>query len=359
MPGGSFNWSGAGIKEGKNQNPVQATLYLKSEFDKENNIETKDDTGYVGGASTKLGEIRVKADGTITLKDNLRWGEGLEHFLFGMFGGNRVGVPGENDEAGLYIYNFGNGQDLPFFTFIQGLNMSDEDDLGTLKPTIFDNAIINQLKLTLANDGNINIEIGCLNDYPLYNIVPTDPTRVYRPVSFIVSKANVKIGIGDVGADDTELVMTDCIQSLDADFNWNAASKSCYADQFGKNNLARGELGSSVKYVMDLNKNNMRLEEKHATGVAGGTYVNEKPYEQKVVIFISGYLVNGSRTSCRIEIPTISLKPPKRGTSGTEGVNIEVDANTIMELATGQIVDIRIASELAELLISNQTYTLP
>lgn len=354
--GTNFNYSGLGLKANSNSNPVQPTIFLKSEFDNTDDVGTKDDTGYIGAVSTKLGVTRTSASGEVTLKDSLRWKEGLELFFFAMFGGNMEGIPStETNEEGLFVYNFGDSENLPYVTIIQGYNALD----GTLKPVIYDNAIINSLKLSLGDDGDITVEIGFLNDYPMYNIVSADPTRVYAPVSKIVSKANVKIGIGDVGSDDEDLTMTDCIKSMDIEFNWNSENTNCYSGQFGKNNLGRGDLSSDVNYTMNLNKNNILLETKFATGKADGHYVKEEVFEQRVVLFIDGYKVGtDSKTSLRLEIPIIALKPPKRNKSGDEDT-IEVESNAQIELATGKMVNGRIASELEELLISTQTYELP
>jgi hypothetical protein len=352
--GGNFNYSGIGVKENNLTDPVQPTIFIKSEFDNDDKLENKDDTGYVGGASTKLGEVRVKADGTVKLKDSLRWKEGLEQFLFFMFGGNRVGVPSTvTGEDGLFVYNFGDSENMPYLTILQGYNNSTNSEL---KPVLYDNAIMDSFKLGLSDGGEITVELEFLNDYPLYNCVPVDPTRTYAPQSLIVSKANVVIGVGDVGCADSELIMTDCIQSMDIEFKQNCESKNCYAGEFGKNNLVRGDLSSSVKYKMDLNKNNSTLETKIATGTKEGKKVREQIYEQKVVLFIDGYITStDSKTSMRLEIPIISLSPAKR--SKTEDT-IEVEGNTIMELATGQMVNIRVASELSEIQTSNQTYVV-
>ena len=347
------------MKPNKESNPVKPTTFLKSEFNKKDNEERKPDTGYIGGVSTVLGYTRTKMDGEITLKDSLRWKEGLELFLFGMFGGNRVGVPStETGETGLYVYNFGDGSNLPYWTVLQGINMGLTGD--ELLPSIRDNAIISSFKLSLADDGNITCEIGFMNDYPLYNIVPTEPTRTYAPTSYIVSKANVKIGVGDIGTLESALILTDCITSLEADFKYKAESKSCYADTFGTNNLSRGNLESTVKYSMALNQNNMRLEEKFSTGKVGGVRPTEKVFKQKIVIFIDGYEVTtGKKTSAKIVLPEIALKPPERSTSGDGDATLEVEADTTMDIITGQMVNIRVASELPQIPQSAGTYTVP
>lgn len=366
----TFNYGQLVLKENRDDGPGKTTIGIKfSEFDDGLEFEEKEDTANIGGATTTIGYDRTGAPTNPTFTDALRWNEGLEHILYGLFGGQRVGT--EISGTGLYEYrlsNNGNYEELPLFTILKGFNMWNimgPDGEEPITPELFDNAQVNEVELKLSTDDTLSVSVTFVSDAPLSGVADADPTLVYKAKSSKIVKDHIKILMGDTDLTLEELRSASCIKELTIKLSNNLEVSSCFGDKFGVNSSDSTDFTGEISATSELNRTNFLTRRKHLTGKSDGVRVSQEIYEQQIAVLVDGPFVLDSdnkptsdRYGLLVHFPVINVTKAKPSQSGNDAGTFELEAKMLPDMLGGSPVIVEMKTNLEEIPYATQHYTV-
>lgn len=367
----SFNYGQLVLKEEREDDPAKPTIGIKfSEFDDGLEFEEKEDTANVGGPTTTIGYDRTGAPTNPTFTDSLRWNECLEHILYGIVGGQRVGT--KVGSTGLYKYvlsNNGDYDELPLFTILKGFNrwnVEGPNGEAPVAPEIYDNAQINEVEIKLSTDDTLSVTATFVSDAPLSGVAEADPTLVYKARSSKILKDHIKILMGDTDLELEELQSASCIKELTIKLNNNLEVTSCFGDKFGENSADSTDFTGEISATSELNRTNFITRRKHLTGEADGVRVSQEVYLQQIAVVVDGPFVLDSEnkpTSDKygllIHFPIINITKAKPSQSGNDAGTFELEAKMLPDLVSGSPLIIEMETNLPEIPYGTQNYTVP
>lgn len=248
-PNASHHHTEMGIKgEDLEKNKLACPLVgiRQTGFEDGNNIETETDEGHTGTANLDMGSYRKSAESGPSWEDGCRYGQGLEDYIYMVLPDKTI-TPHETI-SGIYNHKYemppNVDTDLPLATIYHGFAKTETD------ARIFNNAMINELELTLSADDLPKIKPTFITDYNYVNCI--NPTRhlLEDHLKRTVMANDTSVYIGAVGATLEEMLLNpiDCFTEATLSLNHNAESQSCHGDEFGVNTKTMGarELTGSI-----------------------------------------------------------------------------------------------------------------
>lgn len=218
----------------------------QTDFEDGNEIETETDEGHTGTSNLDMGSYRKSAESSPSWEDGLRYGQGLEDYMYLLLANDTI-TP-HATVNGIYNHVFemppDTDKDLPVATIYHGFSKTLTD------ARIFNNAMLNELEVTLSADDLPKINPTFISDYNNVNCI--NPTRhlLEDHLARTVMAQHTSVYIGAVGATAEEMLANpiDCFTEASFTVNNNAESQSCHGDKFGVNTKTMGarELTGSI-----------------------------------------------------------------------------------------------------------------
>jgi len=248
-PNASHHHTEMGIKDDELQKTQLACPLVgirQTDFEDGNEIETETDEGHTGTANLDMGSYRKSAESSPSWEDGCRYGQGLEDYIYMILPDKTITPHATISGVYNHVYQMPPNvdTDLPLATIYHGFSKTETD------ARIFNNAMINELELTLSSDDLPKIKPTFISDYNYVNCI--NPTRhlLEDHLKRTVMANDTSVYIGPVGATMEQMLLNpiDCFTEATLTVNHNAESQSCHGDEFGVNTKTMGarELTGSI-----------------------------------------------------------------------------------------------------------------
>lgn len=250
-PNASHHHTELGIKDGtlaanKKKLALPLVGIRQTGFEDGNNIESETDEGHTGTSNLDMGSFRKSAESSPSWEDGLRYGQGFEDYVYMILPDKTITQDSTHSGVYNHLYEMNpeTDKDLPVATIYHGFAKTETDG------RIFNNAMENELELTLSADDLPKIKPTYISDYNNVNCI--NPTRHLCPnhLARTVMAQHTSVYIGAVGATEQEMLKNpiDCFTEASLTVNHNAESQSCHGDEFGINTKTMGarELTGSI-----------------------------------------------------------------------------------------------------------------
>lgn len=215
-------------------------------FEDGNDIQTETDEGHTGTSNLDMGSYRTSAESAPSWEDGCRYGQGLEDYIYMILPDKTISA--HATISGIYNHTYemtpNTDKELPVATIYHGYSKTETD------ARIFNNAMLNELELTLSSTDLPKIKPTFISDYNNVNCI--NPTRhlLEDHLKRTVMAHDTSVYIGAVGATVQEMLENpiDCFTEATLTVNHNAESQACHDDDFGVNTKIMGarELTGSV-----------------------------------------------------------------------------------------------------------------
>ena len=208
-------------------------------FEDGNNIESETDEGHTGTANLDMGSFRKSAESAPTWEDGLRYGQGLEDYVYLLLPNKTITA--DASVSGIYNHTYDADpsakKELVLATIYHGFSETDTD------ARIFNNQMLNEFELTLSAEDLPKVKLTFIGDYNYVNCI--NPTRhlLEDHLKRTVMANDTRVYIGAVGATASEMVEVpiECFTEATLTVNHNAESQSCHGDEFGVNTKTMGQ----------------------------------------------------------------------------------------------------------------------
>lgn len=272
-------------------------------FEDGNEIETETDEGHTGVANLDMGSYRTTAESSPQWEDKFRYGEWLEDTWYLLLGTvnpdekNKSNTSGVVDTAhnGVYSYSFlmppDVESDLPFATIYNGFAKTKTDARA------FNNAMLNELEVTLAADDAPTYSSTYVSDYNNFNL--NNPTRTFPVESKFAKAPHAQVFVGAVGATEEEMLANpiDCFEEATFSINNNAESQSCHTHSFGKNTKIMGARESEGSITMPWVDGTKLFETEYEAFNKLGHTVSEEITHKQIWYMVKGGSITRDSTS--------------------------------------------------------------
>jgi hypothetical protein len=132
-----------------------------------------------------------------------------------------------------------------------------------------------------------------MGDFPKYN--QAEPTLVFPETETRFKAYQTAIYIGPVGTADatlkTDTYKVDCYTEASLNMKNNLELSTCGGTTFGSPEKNRKPFSGEITIKMDYNESNMNLEAEWATGSSNGTDPTTESLFKKVIIKITGKVI--------------------------------------------------------------------
>jgi hypothetical protein len=261
-------------------------------FEPDNKMDSEEDEGHTGQDTVLLGEDRKEASSSPSVEDKLRLGEGIEDILFQLLGAKDAVTPAVTGATASYKHKFFRDAsdppvNLPVATIIEGFNW------GDAKPEAYINQMVDSVELTLNANQSPSYKAKFMGDFPKYN--QAEPTLVFPETETRFKAYQTAIYIGPVGTADatlkTDTYKVDCYTEASLNMKNNLELSTCGGTTFGSPEKNRKPFSGEITIKMDYNESNMNLEAEWATGSSNGTDPTTESLFKKVIIKITGKVI--------------------------------------------------------------------
>ena len=272
-PSGSFHYVGFGIKD----NLLASSKYARccvftrqTDFEDGNEISTENDEGHTGVATLDMGSYRTTAESSPSWTDKLRYNEGYEEVFYQLLGtytksAHTVddGQGGTTAVTGVYDYSYSfppsGANDLPLTTIYNGFGKNAIGDTQQ-DGRVWNNAILNEFTMNFSNENAPTMDLTFISDYNNFNM--KSPSRTYSSETNFVKTDQVKIYLGEVGADESTMLENPVNCFIESSFtvNNNVETQSCVEEEFGKNSKFLGTRETTGSINMPWVDNTKLLE---------------------------------------------------------------------------------------------------
>lgn len=222
----------------------------QTNFEDGNEISSETDEGHTGVSNLDMGSYRTNAESKPTWEDGIRYGQGLEDYMYLMLCNDTIEAYDEDIE-GVFKHHFelapDNTKDLPLATIYHGFQATPTDG------RVFNNSMLNEMEVTLSSTDKPSVKPTFISDYNIVNTI--NPSRHLRDNHLkygrTVLAPYTQVFIGAVGATPEEMLANpiDCFIEASWNLNHNAESQACHDDAFGENTKTMGtrELTGSIQ----------------------------------------------------------------------------------------------------------------
>ena len=356
-PSATHHYVGYGIKDrllSADKYARCCVLTRQRDFEDGNEISTEQDEGHTGVAPINMGSYRNSAESSPSWTDKLRYGEGLEEVFYQLLGNYTVtpysngSTPVEGVNKFHYDFPPSSANDLPLSTIYNGFAKTTND------ARVWNNAILNEFTMNISNSDAPTFDVTYVSDYNNFNL--TNPTRTYASVSNFVKTDQVKIFMGDVGANETAMRSNPVNCFIESSFtvNNNVESQACVEEAFGKSSKFMGIRETTGSINMPWTDNTKLLEPLYEGASSTAHEVStDITYKQIWYEFLGGVIGSTDvRYSTLIKFPEVEITDVTSPKSGSDAKDITLEY-TVNETPTQSFMTVDLVSDLTDLRIDS------
>jgi len=337
-------------------------LVRGSEFNHEREIETEDDEGHMGTATTRMSSYRTSATANPSFTDKCRYTEGWEDMWLLLLGSDdgtnnhairKQAVTGAN---GVFDYTFKVNVDNPqkpyFATLINGFAKS-EDNKDAYK---YEDGLLGEFEVSGSNEEAPTYTATFSTNYPKVN--QPNPSRVIPAKTVFPKSADVRIYIAPQGTSDANMLNYEfpCYLEWSFSINNNLESVPCSGDDFGESTKVLGNREGEISITVPWTEKTKYLEKEFETGDKNGTKVTTDNDVKTVWIVMKNGKIGETdeQYTTTIKIPSVVITSAYSEQSGTDAKQIELEGQ-IEENGQDSFIETIIRTDLADLHIDNET----
>jgi len=340
-------------------------LVRGSEYKHERKIESQDDEGHMGTATTKISTYRSKASADPSYTDMCRYKEGWEDIWLLLLGsalgteGHETDIIKEETSSGSGIYNYTfkinvtSPQDPYFATLYNGFAKDPDGD--TYK---YEDCLLAEFELSGSNEDAPKYTATFSSNYPKVN--QPNIARTFPAVTVFPKSSDVKIYIAPASTTDANMTNFEypCYLDWSISVNNNLESVPCSGDDFGESTKVLGNREGTVKITVPWTSATRHLEKTFETGSADGTQVTSENDVKKIWIVMENGQIGSSQLKYKtvIKIPKVVITSAYSEQSGSDAKQIEIEGN-IEESGTASFIETVITTDLADLHIDDTPTT--
>lgn len=374
-PNLSYHYWGLGIR-GLNLDEEASPMVLVrgSEFKHERNIDTEDDEGHMGTATTKISSYRTDASANPSFTDVCRYKEGWEDMWLLLLGSDKIGDNGENTgiirkeavtgATGVFKYTYGinvtTPQDPYFATLYNGFAKTNNDAYK------YEDALMSEFEVSGSNKEAPTYTATFATNYPKIN--QPNPARVFPKKTTFPKSADVRIFIAPV-LDEGEYVLDPeseydigkyeypCYLEWSLSVNNNIEAVPCSGDAFGESTKVLGNREGEVNITVPWTNATKHLEKEYEVGTENydtKDTVTTDNYVRTVWIVMTHGNIGSTNQKYQtiIKIPSVVMTSVTSEQSGTDAKQIELSGN-IEETGVKSFIEAEITTDLSDLHIDN------
>ena len=336
-------------------------LVRGSEFNHEREIETEDDEGHMGTATTRMSSYRTTATANPSFTDKCRYKEGWEDIWLLLLGSDdgtsSHAVRKETVTTGVYKYTFKVNTDHPqdpyFCNLVNGFAKTEGDAYR------YDNCLLSEFECTGSNEEAPTYTATFSSNYPRVN--QPNPARVIPAKTVFPKSADVSVYIAPQGQL-TDQNLTDyeypCYLEWSFNVNNNLESVPCSGDEFGESTKVLGNREGEVNITVPWTNATKFLEKEFETGAVDGETVTTDNDEKTIWFIMSNGKIGETEYQYKttIKIPQVVITSAYSEQSGTDAKQIELQGQ-IEENGQDSFIEVEIITDLADLHIDNTVGT--
>ena len=368
-PNLSYHYWGLGIRGQRLTEEADPLVLVRgSEFNHEKEIETEDDEGHMGTATTRMSSYRTKASANPSFTDKCRYKEGWEDMWLLLLGsddgeGNIRKTPNAGSTATTQIFdylfkvNVAQPQDPYFATLVNGFAKTSTDAYK------YEDALMSEFEVTGTNEEAPTYTSTFATNYPKFN--QPNPARVFPSKTVFPKSADVRIFIapqGDYQIDDPEgddyigRYEYPCYLEWTINVNNNIESVPCSGDDFGESTKVLGNREGEVNITVPWTNATKHLEYEFQGGSADSTTVTTDNDVRTVWVVMENTLIGDSDVKYRtiIKVPQVVMTSVTSEQSGSDAKQIELEGQ-IEESGSESFIETIVTTDLSDLHIDTTT----
>ena len=334
-------------------------LVRGSEFNHEREIETEDDEGHMGTATTRMSSYRTTATANPSYTDKCRYKEGWEDIWLLLLGSDdgTGDIRKETVTTGVYKYTFKVNTDQPqdpyFCNLVNGFAKTEDDAYR------YDNCLLSEFECTGSNEEAPTYTATFSSNYPRVN--QPNPARVIPAKTVFPKSADVSVYIAPQGQLTTSNLSTyeyPCYLEWSFNVNNNLESVPCSGDEFGESTKVLGNREGEVNITVPWTNATKFLEKEFETGAVDGETVTTDNDEKTIWFIMENGTIGETQYKYKttIKIPQVVITSAYSEQSGTDAKQIELQGQ-IEENGQDSFIEVEIITDLADLHIDNTVGT--
>ena len=369
-PNLSYHYWGLGIRGlSLTEDADPLVLVRGSEFQHGREIETTDDEGHMGTATTKISTYRTKASASPSFTDKCRYKEGWEDMWLLLLGSddgtNNHDIisstnAGSTSNTTIKDYTFkvnvNSPQDPYFATLVNGFSKSSDDAY------IYDDCLMSEFEISGTNEEAPTYTASFQSNYPKFN--QDNPARIFPAKTVFHKSADVKVYIAPVGeytntgtsAGGIGSYAYPCYTDWSVSVNNNNESDPCAGDDFGESTKLLGNREGTVSITLPYTSATKGLEATFEGGSSTATTVTAENDVKTIWIEMTGAKIGDSNVNYKtlIKIPRVVMTSVTSEQSGSDAKSLSLEGN-IEESGTASFIETTITTDLTALHIDNTT----
>ena len=334
-------------------------LVRGSEFNHEREIETEDDEGHMGTATTRMSSYRTTATANPSYTDKCRYKEGWEDIWLLLLGSDdgTGAIRKETVTTGVYKYTFkvntDNPQDPYFCNLVNGFAKTEGDAYR------YDNCLLGEFECSGSNEEAPTYTATFSSNYPRVN--QPNPARVIPAKTVFPKSADVSVYIAPQGQLNTSNLSTyeyPCYLEWSFNVNNNLESVPCSGDEFGESTKVLGNREGEVSITVPWTNATKHLEKVFETGAVDGETVTSDNDEKTIWFIMNNGTIGETQYQYKttIKIPQVVITSAYSEQSGTDAKQIELQGQ-IEENGQDSFIEVEIITDLADLHIDDTVGT--
>lgn len=334
-------------------------LVRGSEFNHEREIETEDDEGHMGTATTRMSSYRTTATANPSYTDKCRYKEGWEDIWLLLLGSDdgTGAIRKETVTTGVYKYTFKVNTDHPqdpyFCNLVNGFAKTEGDAYR------YDNCLLSEFECTGSNEEAPTYTATFSSNYPRVN--QPNPARVIPAKTVFPKSADVSVYIAPQGQLTTSNMANyeyPCYLEWSFNVNNNLESVPCSGDEFGESTKVLGNREGEVNITVPWTNATKFLEKEFETGAVDGETVTTDNDEKTIWFIMNNGKIGETnyQYTTTIKIPQVVITSAYSEQSGTDAKQIELQGQ-IEENGQDSFIEVEIITDLADLHIDDTVGT--
>lgn len=339
-------------------------LIKGTEFEPEKEIETADDEGHTGTATTKMATYRTKAYSNPKFTDKTRYKEGWEDIWFLLLGSADINTgdvrkTAKVDEATVFDYTFAVNSAQPqnpyFCTLYNGFAKTEHDAYK------YQDCLLNEFELKFSNEDAMTYTATFAANFPKFN--QTNPARVMPRKTVFTKSSEVSVYIApfrEIGYTTLDQMKQyghkyGCYIEGGISVKNNAETQPCSSDEFGTATKVLGNREAEFNLTLPWTDSTKKLEYIYMGGSENSTTVTSDNDVKTVWIVCESENIGETdyRYTTIIKIPEINLTLANSAQSGSDSKQLELEG-TIMENGTDSFIETIITTDLEDLHIQQE-----
>ena len=344
-----------GIELGEEADPL--VMVRGSEFNHEREINTEDDEGHMGTATTRMSSYRTSATANPSYTDKCRYKEGWEDVWLLLLGSAKGGSGADKNDiivetletstqdTTVYNYTFkvnvADPQEPYFATLYNGFAKTSGDAYK------YENALLSEFECSGSNEEAPTYTVTYSTNYPKVN--QTNPARVIPSTTTFPKSSNVRVFICPSGTlyADREPYEFPCYIDWSFSVNNNLESVPCSGDEFGESTKVLGNREGQISFTLPWTNSTKFLEKEFETGSSNGTDVTSENLTKTIWIEMNHGKIGDSVSHyiTLIKFNNVVITNAYSEQSGTDTKTISLEGN-IEEDGSHSFIECKIRTDL-------------